>query len=486
MNIRVIQILRAQKTWRDLVEEPGFSRLHFYNNNPSTKWPPILPLFSSGPEGLPHRDDEYVATWKEILLGMQGVLDGMGEQSLNRLCALERTDRSSTARCELDIKTNITPHSARVSVVSQYISILPAELIGKYITGQTPPVVHYYVKLNAEQLEEAQVQQALESRERAYRNGAEPFLSNGNRFVQPDDASSRLAISLRKNLAETLISYGCISITLNEEATSGLDVLRETRAANAVENKTEICPYGNHCPPEIIKQWRGSHRCGLCQYAVRSVDHLPAVAAKVKQFAEILVDLTERISAALEDPKRYSKSDLDRLEEERARYAEELAGWQLNEEILYSNKMRLAREHDKRAWVVQKPDVVLQDLRRVAAPTNATTYTLARLEECIAYPTLDSPAMRARFDLLRRTLLAKCGDLRQALASRMPIDPAAECAGLIRTLVGANRLGIQDIAEIIESDSRLSLRPTNVVLSILANNEEPKHVRALSASEASS
>ena len=107
--------------------------------------------------------------------------------------------------------------------------------------------------------------------------------------------------SLRKNLDETLVSYGCISITVNDDATSGLDVLRETRAANAAENKTEVCPYGNHCPPEIVKQWRGLRRCGLCQYAVRSVDHLQAVAAKVKEFEENLDALTSRIESCNTD-----------------------------------------------------------------------------------------------------------------------------------------------------------------------------------------
>ena len=479
VNFRVIELLRSQREWRAMIQLPGFSDRHHYNDNAQTKWSSILPLFSVDRLGLPHHDSRYTSAWQDILCAVQGLLPDLGERTMQKLCSLEppgvkfndplaRTKREEYGQpcerlCALGVKSMITPHSARVTVVSQYSTLLPAEMIGRYITGQTPGVVYHYVKLDEEQLALEQTHQAMDQRERAYRNEFETLVgkrAQGGAAIHADMVNSNLSRSLRADLPETLISYGCISITMNEDATSGLDVLRETRAANAAENKTEICPYGNHCPPEVIKQWRGPRRCGLCQYAVRSIDHLPAVAAKCREFREMLADLTDKVEdAATSKPPRYSDVELDRLDEERGRLAEELAGWQLNEEVLNAARERIAKGQDERRWVVQKPEIILQDLQRVASPSNMTAYVLARLGECIAYPATESAPIRARFDLLRRMLLVRNGDARKAFDASMPPDPAAECAGLLRSLVQANNLSYDDVVELLEGDGHLARLP---------------------------
>lgn len=495
VNFRVIEILRSQKEWRELVDWPGFKELIYYNNNEKTKWPKILPLFSASADGRPHADARYERTWRALLGSFQAILPDIGEASNFRLCSLEPpyvefldvdaeakkekygAECNETGVCLLDVKSKITPHSARVSVVSQLITFLPAEMIGTYITGQTPATVHHYVKLDPEFLEIEQVHQSMVLRERAYRNELEAFATAPrvpDRFIRADDVNSHLAKSLRSSLDETLTSYGCISIVLNEGSTNGLDVLRETRAAYAVENKTEICPYANHCPPEVVKMWRGPHRCGLCQYAVRSVDHLPAVAAKVNQFDEILFALTEKIVAAMnsDDPK-YSDAELDRLEEERLRIGEELAGWKVSEEVLDATRCRIAAGEESRRWVVQAPEIILQDLQRVAVPSNATAYLLQRLQECIVYPTLESPQMRAKFDLLRRSLLARTGRLDEAFNFAAPVSPAEECAGLLRSMVEANTLTYDDLVNLLERDQHLQdFMPTHLLPESGVGNDE--------------
>ena len=479
VNFHVIEVLRNQREWRQLVQWPGFAELCYYNNNPKTKWPPILPLFSSGKTGLPHPDSRYTSDWQDIVSAVDALLQTLGEKSLQRLSSLEipgvtmddpasvpkRIAYGATCKrvCELGVKSLITPHSARVTVVSQYSTLLPAEIIGSRITGQSPGQVYYYVVIDEEDVLTAEAHQAMKLRERAYRNEFESLVTGkegSSNYIRADDINSNFAQSLRSNLQETLLSYGCVSITLNEDATSGLDVLRVTRAANAAENKTEICPYGNNCPPEIIKQWEGPHRCGLCQYAVRSIDHLPAVCAKVKEFKEILDDLTVKVEAALRCvPPPYTDEELDRLDKERSRIAEELTGWQLCVEVLDTARHRIAQGQDTRRWLVQKPEIILKDLKRVEAPSNLTAYVLLRLGECLTYPTCESPQIRARFDVVRRELLARSGQIRKAFDLAGSTDPASECAGLLRTVVEANKLSYDDVINLIGSDDHLNRLP---------------------------
>ena len=138
------------------------------------------------------------------------------------------------------------------------------------------------------------------------------------------------------------------------------------------------------------------------------------------------------------------------------RIAEELAGWKLSEEVLDKTRRRIAMGQESRRWVVQKPEVILLDLQRVEAPSNSTAYLISRLGECISYPTCESPTIRARFDMFRRELLARSGDSRKALDTSISSDPAAECAGLLRSVVEANGLDFQQVIDLLEGDGHLS------------------------------
>ncbi|RAS38327.1 hypothetical protein [Paraburkholderia bryophila] len=489
VNIEVIEVLRAQRSWRKLIDEPGFNDGIFYNNNQNTKWEKIVPLFSSYRDGRPHNDSRYETVWKSLMAGLHGMLPELGVNGLVKLCELvppnvgfnnpnikERRlsygqfcDDNRATVCELGLATNITPHSSRISVVSQNVQFLPAELIGKAITGQKRTSVFYYTKIEPSFLEDARVHQAMALRKKGFSSG--PLGVEGHQrpgspnFIDAGAVNSRLAESLRENLEETLISYGCMSLTINENGKNGLDVLRETNAANAVENKTEICPFGNVCPPDVIKRWRGIGRCGLCEYAVRSIDHAPAVSAKVHSMQEELDSLTEKLVGAMKtDPPTYSAGELDELEAERLRVGEELAGWKVNEELLYTIYEKVKSGEETRRWIVQKPEIITRQLKRVQSPSNLTSYTLLRLDECVAYPTLDNPVIRARFDILRRTLLALGGRASEAFSMQTCVAPAAECAGLIRTLVEANSLTIESLDAIINGALPESAMPVRLGL----------------------
>ena len=209
VNIHVINVLRAQKAWRGLISSEGFERLRHYNDNPSTKWPPILPLFSSFLDGRPHPDMRYTNAWQDIVCAVDGLLPSLGIADLVRLSILAPPgvsfdDASAKSKreefgsrcdrvCELGVKSLITPHSTRVTVVSQYSTFLPAELIGSLITGQTAGVVYYYVRIEDEQLKDAQVHHAMALREQAYRNEFETLV-HGNKgkssHVRADDINS--------------------------------------------------------------------------------------------------------------------------------------------------------------------------------------------------------------------------------------------------------------------------------------------------------
>lgn len=472
VNFRVIELLRAQRQWCDLIEIPESDQERFYNDNPRTKWPAFRPLFAYTNQGRPHSDDLYGDVWKSVLCGLQGLMSELAEfgRSVKFIQLLPPEPKSRDVEpsinpgatikagecCVLRVFTESTPHSARVAVVTQYITFLPTDLIGKYITGQSPATVAYYVHLDPEVLESQQVHQAAQMREAALRAAFEPVANKRGEsatFIHADEVNSNLARSLQLNFEETVTAHGGMCITFSERTKHGLDVLRETACADIAFNKTEICPYGNNCPSDVVKELKGLRRCSLCPYAVRFIDHLPAILAKKRQIADAVDALEGLLSVdASSLYAKYTTGELDLLETDRARLCEDLTGWILNEEALEIMRQRLVAGHDDRMWTVQRPAIIERDLRRVSIQTSESEYLLARLGECVAFPMLESPQVRARFDLLRRELLAHSGHIREAFSSTA-VDPTLECAGMLRSLIESRGVTLPQIVSLLDGSA---------------------------------
>jgi len=480
VNKRVIEVLRSQKAWRELIDEPSFQVSHYYNGNEKTSYPRFKPLFAYAPgSGSAHPDHVYENAWQSLLLGFQSLLprlpiEGMYSRLLCRLRPAHVTfhdpdEKSKLAEhalrdgplCNLYVKSKVTPHSTRVTVVSHLISFLSPELIGAYVTGQTRATVFHYVRTEPGQLDSLQVGQARDLQQRAYENQLEGFLT-GNpaidaSFIKADNLNSRLAKSIRVDLSETIIRFGCVSIDYRETERDGIDILKEKGIEQAAFNKTEICPYGNQCPQDILKMLKGLRRCSLCPYAVRSIDHLPALVAREKFAAEMLSELDAKVSEGAET---FTSEELDGLELERQRLGEEYAGWRLCIEVVELQRLRVAAGEDSRTWIVERPEIIEQDLKRIEVPTGITTYLLSRLQESVQYPGFQSPSIKSEFDMLRRRVLATdVRNMSEAFSTRIPVNPAAECAGVIRSIASAHNLSLKDIKTLLLTDEHLSTMP---------------------------
>lgn len=485
VNLRVIEILRLQREWCNQVSEAAFADKIFYNNNPETKWGKILPLFAFSKNGKPHSDEIYSNCWMRLLVSLQYIVFPITGKNVELVRLLPKGidyddpdlnekileyGNSQSRKCAVIPKSDITPHSARVSVVSQAISILPADLIGRYFTGQTEATVYHYVVPDEEEVFAEQQRQHLHIRTIGYEQGYEAMLrapsTTNTPYIKADDVNSNLSASLRMNPQETLKEYGCVSLSLSEHRKSGIDVLLETRGVGAVETKTEICPYGRQCPPEVVAELRGWRRCGPCGCAVRSVDHLPAITAQIRLVYEGLTEVESRLVGA--EQADCPDDDLATLEESRNMLAEDLAAWQLNAEKLEVMRQRILSGASTKTWHVLKPEIVERDLKRVLFPSRSTEYVLARLKECEAFPSLEGPQIRARFDLFRRQLLAKTGNVREALSLEPSVNPRAECVGLLRSIVAAHDLSYEEVKNLLDSNSHLDAMP-NRSLSMLSS-----------------
>lgn len=465
---KVLETLENQLAWRNLIDNPKFNEKIFYNNNDKTKWGSFYPLFSYGTDGLPYSDNGYKNYWLSILVHFQNMLPkfgvkrsglarllptGISFNEINQDIKLKEYGASCKNKCELRWTSDITPHSARVSVVSHYITALPADIIGQYITGQTEAVVHHYVKLDPQYLTELENGQRDGLAKSVIQKEFDGLTSSAKQHpILTDKEDSHLRQSMLSNRLETIANYGCISLNLREEGKSGVDVLIENANIKLAFNKTEICPYDNHCPSDLIKEMKGIRRCGICPYAVRSIDHLPAIAVKKRQMMELL----EEIENKLASDSAYTIDELNNIEEERQRITEELLGWIVSEEMLEANRQNLQSSTNTSSYVVKKPEILMQNLQQVALKENDVEYLLTRLADCENFPSMESPLLKARLDLLRRQLLARLGDFKKAFDMKLPTNATQECLGVLKEVVSRYGLTQKQTVELLSTNMALS------------------------------
>ncbi|WP_318865732.1 hypothetical protein, partial [Pseudomonas soli] len=107
--------------------------------------------------------------------------------------------------------------------------------------------------------------------------------------------NARLGASIHKDPVKAIDKHGLISLTGVREGQSGLEVLRAKRYTKLAYNLCHICPFDNRCPEEVVKQLGAGRPCVLCPYAIRGVDHLPAICAEKDKSKEIMREILDKL-----------------------------------------------------------------------------------------------------------------------------------------------------------------------------------------------
>jgi hypothetical protein len=188
----------------------------------------------------------------------------------------------------------------------------------------------------------------------------------------------------------------------DDEASSGLDVLRASPMSRIVFRETHICPVGEDCPAEVIAAARGPFRCGVCPLACKSIDHLPAIVAKQRL-------LLERIQASQEAYRRLvdrgdGASELGELYDAIDVDIQDYLGWRLAEEVLEDMREKLGSAPD--VLHAEDPEIIRRHLKRVMKPSSEQEFVLRPVVEANAYPTMATDRLRLQALKLRKRILA--------------------------------------------------------------------------------
>lgn len=336
-----------------------------------------------------------------------------------------------------------SPHSCRASVVSEYIRILPPNIIGDYITGHsTVAHVIYYAKCDPEYLYRHKEFQKI-----AFDNGYEwdeSLISHS----KAEDINSKLRKAFQKDRTAATVDFGATSFdrSTDTEIYSGIRALKEQPLDSIAFFSTHICPFGSRCPNEIIKDFNAipgqRTPCGSCYYSVKTVDHLPRITGHIRSLTDECAELEQFIKEAKQHGA--SPEALKAKDEHRKYLANEIMSWAVTVHCLEQMYQDIkSRNH----FLIAKPEIVSDQLERVVVEDHTFESLLARIAEAKSHAEFFTPQLKYQVKAARNKLLAFTNNIN----SLMQQEPSGfqlidEFRGLIRTTCETLGVTVKELA----------------------------------------
>lgn len=423
---RVINLLRSARTFKDLIDQPAFENEIPYDGH-GKRWGSYKILFNYNPQtGFPYSDNLYTNRFKSILCCVDDLLE---ENGIDYKIYKNKSQRDK-------LSCDITPHSTRVTVVSELVNYLPPEYISRHITGHSTQTVTYYTKYDNNDIKNFKLKQ-----KNGFNNKEKSDILSLAKIDQTTNKSN-IVSSFENNYENALNDFGCS--TIDDDAWTNL-IDKKIEPTFSFE-ATHICPFSSICPKMVLEK-KIDHQCFKCPYAIRSVDHLPALCAKRREIIEIITSIEDKL---IEN--KLTNLNKLQLQEKRKNLAEELAYYSVIIQIL-DKKLNEMKEGDI-TYTTFKPDAIKQDLIKGYFPDDSDhMYVLSRLEEVNNYPDFETPEINARIKYLTTKLLVASGNLRELIKEEYHGDKSSLYAySLIKSLISSKQITQDDLIKISKTD----------------------------------
>jgi hypothetical protein len=362
-----------------------------------------------------------------------------------------------------------TPHSCRASVVSHWITILPPNIIGDYMTGHsTIEHVLFYAKVDPDYLKRHEKYQKM-----AFENGFSWDESNIS-SIKADDVESTLQRAFEKDKNGAIYDFGAISYEKSNskgEILSGVKVLKKQPLDAVTFHGTHICPFADQCPKDVIMDLNAipgvRMPCGSCYYSVKTVDHLPRISGHVRSLVEESAELKDYI-----DDARDGGADLKTLEakaQHRKFLADEISAWTVTLHCLEQMYKDIqSRDH----FLVQQPEIVNEQLQRVVVDATGLENLMARVAEAKTHSEFFTPRLKSQLKLARAKILKRSGDIHRLLEDEPKgFTLLDEFRGIIRSTCETLGLNLKQLTEEIEKPALINFMGSDKTLKLIFKAE---------------
>ncbi|RMU15746.1 hypothetical protein ALP33_02922 [Pseudomonas amygdali pv. lachrymans] len=472
----VISVLDRQNEMIKWFNDPSMNEEVWYDYHENSIFGKIIPIFPRGETpGVP-TPGTYAKYFKRLIFSFDLFCRyQLGIDSTNPMPEafrhLETIEDPSDYLTAINLEAEAckliehTPHSCRVSVVSEYIRILPPHIIGAFITGHANEQhVIYYAKIDPAYLKILAHHQKM-----AIKSGLDfdrPAMSS----IKAEDVESKLQQAFRRDKENSLLDFGAISFDreINDDVLSGIKAAKQRPIESLAFMPTHICPFGNQCTPDVIKDLGavpGSLMpCGGCYYSIKTVDHLPRIHGLVRTLTDECRELETHIAEARKNGA--SPESLLPKANRRKFLASEIISWSVTAHCL---EQMLEDIKARSSFLVEKPQIVSDHLERLELKEHTFSNLIARTAEAKSHAEFFTPQLKQQIMVARNRLLAFTGDfnrmLQEAPTGFTLID---EFRGLIRSTCEVLGLSLHDLSEAMSKP--LALERPNSILKLISSS----------------
>lgn len=466
----VIELLDRQKAMISWFNDPATEVETWYDYHENSIHGEIITLFPKGKVPGVLSGEAYAKYFKRLIYSFDLFCRfQLGIDATNSMPAElkdfetidEPIDYLAAVKLEGDATKLIehTPHSCRVSVVSEFIKVLPPHIIGAYITGHaTTEHVMYYAKVDPEYLKSVAQYQKMSVEQGLLID--RPAMS----IIKAEDPASKLQQAFRRDKEKSLSDFGAISFDreTKDDVVSGVRAAKQRPIDSLAFMPTHICPFGNNCPADVIRDLGAipgvSMPCGGCYYSVKTVDHLPRIYGVIR----VLTDECSELEAYIAEAKRNGASTESLVPKANRRkfLAAEIISWSITAHCLEQMHSEIkTREH----FLVEKPEIVSERLERLELKEDSLSNLIARTAEAKSHAEYFTPQLDKQIHVARKKLLAFTGDfnrmLQEAPTGFTLID---EFRGLIRSTCEVLGLSLHELGDALAQPMALD-RPTAIL-----------------------
>ena len=456
----VVEVLDRQAEYRASFDEELSGIEDWYDGHENSPFGKVLPLFTLG--GLSQSlssshvaisDDTVRKLHKLLMYNFNAHFHLVTGRQLMDV-AYDIKDSSfdpSTSQGLINILNaydpklvQVTPHSARSQVVSQYITLLPPSKIMEITGHNTEAHLVYYAQLDKMVLEKAKSKQF----EEIMRDIGEPA------SVAAQDRNSALRESFIKNREGALHDFAATSFMTNNhhreiDAIDAVELVRTKDAGEIAFNTTHICPFNNVCPAIVLREFKtnqNSKPCGGCFYSVKTIDHIPAILAKIRAYTDESDELQKYLKEAKE--KGVDASSLSSHAGRRRFLTDEVIAWTVTFQCLEQMAQDLSQ---KDTWLVKKPELLSQELERLEIKDDDFQSLYVKAAEATSYAEFFTPTLKYQIVKARAKLLAYTGDFK-ALLDDAPdnYELIDQYRGMVQSICSHLNISLPELAKGLE------------------------------------
>lgn len=417
---RVWRLLHRQEAFQDQFADADAFGPVDYEGLDYTPFDSIRPLFRSTGAAKPISDSLYHGYWQQLMVDFEAFhreVTGERHVRMYRLrprlhddgtpIIMAKGEAEERPYCPISILAKHTPHACRATFATNRKGVLELSDTAALIGHEHAVTTAHYDKPGEEDLRDR-----LEKSDIEIFSDFEQFEADSGVHVRPDKPDSALVKSFSRDREATVKAFKfmpSIALWLTDDSkfeTDGLALLKSGPMSRIRFRETHICPVGEECPADILEQIGEPRRCGMCPLAMKCVEHLPPIAAKLNLLKERIKFQRRRLAQleALGEPEAvrdevWESIDLD---------TNELRGWQFSEDVLLRMKDEAPSEGEFALHVLQ-PEVVKRHLKRVSRSCTTAEFLLQRIADSNAYPSMATAQVQLFASQLKRRLLAGKG-----------------------------------------------------------------------------